>query len=209
MKEIREWLKNGQPYADGLALYETHGKSRVILKSLQYGETDFTRTKLRSELEKILAAGVTVNDIENVRVKPVRAVDTSAERVREPPKRVHMPAEPSEQLTRQRGAWFAERHRLHAQLELLPTDEERRVASERILDLSDQLTASYQAAPELAEASLPRPDLSAVTDQGEIRRLLANLRPQASKLKKNPARTLDLQQVRADIAVLEKNLLKP
>jgi len=215
VKEIREWLESGQDYAQGVALYESHGKSRVVLTALRRGSSDFTRQKLREELGKL-------NQAVAAPAPRVRVVDTSAKRVDKTPKRVHVapPApsepvsqpvkidEPRDELRAQRNGWYAERHRLHATLELLATDEERQVASERILTISELLTASYQAAGQ-APVAAPRPDLSAVTDQGEIRRLLANLRPQASKLKKNPARALDLQQVRADIALLENKLLKP
>lgn len=203
MKEIREWLEKGQDYAQGVALYERLGKSRVVLTALRRGVSDFTRQKLREELTKLTQA---------VTPPPprVRVVDTSGKRVDKTPERVHVapPVPVDEALRQQRSSWYAERHRLHATLELLATDEERRVAGERILEISALLTASYQAAGE-APVVAPRPDLSGVSDAGEIRRLLANLRPQASKLKKNPARALDLQQVRADIELLENKLLKP
>lgn len=200
MREIREWLEKGQDYDVGLALYESHGKSRVVLTALRRGASDFTRQKLREELSKLIQA------VTPPAPARVRVVDTSAKRVDKTPERVHVAAAPADETLRlQRSSWYAERHRLHATLELLATDEERRVAGERILEISELLTASYQSAGE-APVVTPRPDLGAVTDQGEIRRLLANLRPQVSKLKKNPARALDLQQAQADIALLEKKL---
>lgn len=202
MKEIGEWLEKGGPsYAQGVALYAAHGKSRVVLKSLQYGETAFTRATLVRELGRLAESDANASASAPRPAKNAPAVAVAAKTASANP---HEP--PPDKVRHQRSAWYAERHRLHGQLELLASDEARRVASERILDLSDSLTVSYQAAPEPA---LPRPDLAAVADQGEIRRLLANLRPQASKLKKNPGRTLDLQQVQADIEILEKNLVKP
>jgi hypothetical protein len=209
VKEIREWLESGQEYAQGVALYERLGKSRVILNSLRRGVSDFTRQKLREELLKLIVAEV-------VPPARVRVVDTSAKRVDKMPNRVHVgppaaqeasPVPVDEAVRAQRSSWYAERHRLHATLELLTTDEERRLAGERILVISELLTASYQGAA--APVVAPAPDLAAVSDQGEIRRLLANLRPQVSKLKKNPARALDLQQAQADIKLLESKLLKP
>lgn len=196
VKEIREWLESGQDYAEGLALYERHGSSQVVLTTLRYGATEFNRQKLRKELTSIA-------EVVTPPVPPVRA--PKAPKVAPV---VASPAPVDEALRAQRSSWYAERHRLHATLELLATDEERRVAGERILTIGELLTASYQAAGE-APVVAARPDLSGVTGEGEIRRLLANLRPQASKLKKNPARALDLQQVRADIELLESKLLKP
>ena len=208
MKQIREWLASkGQDYAQGLALYEAHGKSRVVLTALRRGESEFTRQKLREELSRLVQGA-----------PPVPAGSPPARRVAETPSRtsaaplvnqVAPPADVPDQVRQQRSSWYAERHRLHAQLELLPTDEQRRVAAERIVELSALLTASYQDASAPGEAPAPRPDLAGLTDQGEIRRRLANLRPHASKLKKNPARALDLQQVQADIKLLENKLVKP
>jgi hypothetical protein len=200
VKEIREWLEKGQDYGQGVALYETHGKSRVVLTALRRGASEFTRQKLREELSKLIQVVTLPAPVR------VRVVDTSAKRVDKTAERVHVAAAPADEALRlQRSSWYAERHRLHATLELLATDAERRVAGERILVLSELLTASYQPAGE-APVAASRPDLGAVTDQGEIRRLLANLRPQVSKLKKNPARALDLQQAQADIAILERKL---
>jgi hypothetical protein len=171
-----------------------------VLTALRRGASEFTRQKLREELSKLIQVVTLPAPVR------VRVVDTSAKRVDKTAERVHVAAAPADEALRlQRSSWYAERHRLHATLELLATDAERRVAGERILVLSELLTASYQPAGE-APVAASRPDLGAVTDQGEIRRLLANLRPQVSKLKKNPARALDLQQAQADIAILERKL---
>jgi hypothetical protein len=200
VKEIREWLESGQDYAQGVALYESHGKSRVVLTALRRGVSDFTRQKLREDLTKLTQA--ITSPTRTPQAPKAGQVGQLGQVVAN---QVAKPAPIDEALREQRSSWYAERHRLHATLELLATDEERRVASERIVTISELLTASYQAAGQ-APVVAPRPDLSGVRDEGEIRRLLANLRPQASKLKKNPARALDLQQVRADIEVLEKKL---
>ena len=205
MKEIQQWLvTKGQAYAQGVALYEAHGKSRVVLTALRRGESEFTRQKLREELTKLaqVAPG------RPAAKAPARAPVVAAASPVATSDKLEPAADVSEQVRLARSGWYAERHRLHATLELLPTDEERRVAAERIVALSALLTASYQA-PDVAPPPAPRPDLSGLTDQGEIRRRLANLRPQASKLKKNPARALDLQQAQADIKLLESKLLKP
>ena len=179
MKQIRDWLAKDAPYAEGLALYETHGKSRVVLKSLQYGETTFTRATLRRELAKLVGEAPE---------KPVRSVSTSAERVLETPKSVQVA--PDDQVLSQRRTWYATRAHLHAQLELVATDGERLGLSEQILALSAQLAASYAA--QVPAVAAPADELAALEEPGEIRRLLGNLRPQRSKLQKNPARAGDL-----------------
>ena len=203
VKQIGEWLESkGQDYAQGVALYAAHGKSRVVLKSLQYGCTEFTRATLRRELEKLASTGgARVNVVSSPRnvVSSPRNVVGSPRNVVSSPEKV----ESSDEQRHQRSSWYAERNRLHAQLELVATDVERRLMAERILVLADLLATSYA---ESTPVAAPRADLAAVAREGEIRRLLANLRPQASKLKKKPERAADLVQVLADINLLETKL---
>lgn len=186
VKEIREWLEEeGGDYAAGLALYEAHGSSSVVLSALRYGETVFTRQKLRAELSKL-----------------VHIVATAAPRIAETPALV--PVGPAAEHP-ERRTWYATRAYAHAQLELVGTDAERQELATIILATSEKITASYRAVEAPAD-EVPSPDLAALTDEGEIRRLLANLRPQRTKLKKNPDRAADLAQVVAQITVLETKL---
>lgn len=204
MKEIREWLEKGQQYAQGVALYETHGKSRVVLNTLRYGETEFTRGKLKSELLKLLGA------------ESVHAVPILAERVREKPIRVHIEPEKKDTIQTavqvaspaehpERRTWYATRAYAHAQLELVGTEAERRELAATILTTTKKLDASYRSVEAPADVA-PGPDLTALDDAGEVRRLLANLRPQRTKLKKNPDRAGDLARVVAQITLLEIKL---
>ena len=199
MKEIREWLEKGQDYARGVALYETHGKSRVVLKTLQYGETEFTRGKLKTELLKLLGA------------EPARGAPTPAKSVGKTsesvpgklegvPEKEAAPAEHPE-----RRAWYATRAYAHAQLELVPTEAECRELAATILATSKKIDASYRAVEAPADVA-PEPDLAALADAGEVRRLLANLRPRRSKLKNRPDRAGDLARVVAQITLLETKL---
>ena len=223
MKEIREWLEGGQPYAQGVALYETHGKSRVVLKTLRYGATEFTRATLRRELAKLVAEKGTGEVEKGSRLPKQQCADQQivrqsapgngtkqvTEKVASSPEKVASLSDrvdSSADERRQRSTWYAERDRLHAQLELVATDAERRVMAERILDLSALISESYEE-PGTVAAPTPALDVAQL-DQGEIRRRLANRRCLASKLKKNPARALDLAQVLADINLLEANVKK-
>jgi hypothetical protein len=203
VKEIREWLESeGQDYAQGVALYAAHGKSRVVLKSLQYGATEFTRTTLRRELAKLAECHTNTSAIA---MQPAKSAPVAAQAAFQPPINVQKPT-PDDDLRAQRSTWYAERDRLHAQLELVASDAERCVMAERILVLAELLASSYEVA---SPAPTQTSTLNSVQDAGEIRRLLANLRPQASKLKKKPERAADLQQVLVDINTLETKLKKP
>lgn len=205
VREIREWLENGQDYGQGVALYERFGKSRVVLTALGRGASEFTRQKLKAELSKLLVQ------------EKVRAVGTSPERVRETPKSVPIApkvdsspkkVDSSPEVHELRRAWFAERNHLHPQLELVATDAERLAMSLRILELGELISQSYAEQPDKAVECTGQVSahLAALRDAGEIRRQLANLRPQRSKLKKRPNRATDLAQVELDIKFLEQKL---
>ena len=204
MKQIREWLGNGQAYEQGLALYETFGKSRVVLNALRRGVSEFTRQKLREELSKLISAQVAPP-------APVRVVDTSTKRVEKAPTRVPVGPPAGQAATGPaaehpgRRTWYATRAYAHAQLELVGTDAERQELAASILAASEKITASYRTVEAPTEA-VPGPELAALTDEGEIRRLLANLRPQRSKLKNRPDRAGDLARVVAHIILLETKL---
>ncbi len=201
MKEIREWLESGQQYAQGVALYERFGKSRIILNSLRRGASDFTRQKLREELAKLSQAAPVVP----ARVRVVEAAAKRGEQ-QQPRVTVNPPADPPPAPEHpERRAWYAARVYAHAQLELVGTDAERHELAARILATSEKIDASYQAVAAPTDA-VPGPNLAALADEGEIRRLLANLRPQRTKLRKNPARAHDLAQVVSQITLLETKL---
>ena len=212
MKEIREWLEKGHDYAQGVALYETHGTSRVVLTALRFGETAFTRQKLKAELTKLLDEKKGTGPPEKGAKPPnrQRAVEQPATA---PPRGKGTKPIPEKEpsspaVQEQRRAWFAERNHLHPQLELVATDAERLAMSLRILELADLISQSYELEAAPVAVHLATPGLAELAHEGEMRRLLANLRPQRTKLKKRPDRALDLAQVELDIKLLEEKLKK-
>jgi hypothetical protein len=81
----------------------------------------------------------------------------------------------------------------------------------RILELGELISQSYADQPGQIPGQVGQPGqvsghLASLRDAGEIRRQLANLRPQRSKLKKRPDRATDLAQLELDIKFLEKKL---
>jgi hypothetical protein len=199
VEEIREWLESGQDYAQGVALYEAHGRSAVVRSTLAFGETEFTKAKLLKALQALVPAVLGDGHVISVPKKPA-VVAPKADSLCDGHVTTPVAVDP------QRRDWFAERNHLHAQLGLVATDEERRVMALRILELGDQISLSYQADKGDKPDTQPGHKWDTLTDEGEIRRLLANLKPQRSKLKKRPDRATDLLQVEADIRVLEEKL---
>lgn len=196
MEEIREWLESGQDYAQGVALYEAHGRSAVLRSTLAFGETEFTRSKLVHALQQlVLCDGHVIVGAKN----PV-AVAAKADSLCDAHVTKSVAVDP------QRRTWFAERNHLHAQLGLVATDAERRTMALRILELGDFISQSYAADKVDKPDVQPGHKWDTLTDLGEIRRLLANLRPQRSKLKNRPDRADDLATVEADVHLLETKL---
>ena len=102
-----------------------------------------------------------------------------------------------------------ERSTTHAQLTAPNLGKKARyVLAERIATLTDQ-DVELQAAEShvLAHGRLPGPVATAdVTEEGELRRRLLNLRSQRSRLSKLPERASDLAAVKADITLIESKL---
>lgn len=90
------------------------------------------RARLRAIQERL--AKKTEKPEQKAKQKPI--LSTS-----ELPKKEQSPQEPADlsAIHRKKTAAYSEMNRLHAQLQLLPSDEERRMAALRILELDEQI----------------------------------------------------------------------
>jgi hypothetical protein len=212
VKEVRKWLESSQrDYAAGVALFEAHGRSAVLKRLLAGGATDYTREVLARELAKLATNLATLATMSDPSPTHVHVADISPKPVHETPIRVpeaEKSADSTEDIRRQRRDLFAQRDYLHARLSLLPTEQGRLEAALQLLDTVKRIQLSYDVAAGRAvdPEPAPGPDLASIDDAGEIRRLLANLKPLRSKLKKRPDRADKLAEVEADIALLEAKL---
>lgn len=200
VKQIREWLEGEfREYAAGVALFEAHGRSGVLKRLLAGACTEYTREVLARELAKLVVGIVPIASEKT----PVVAFVASKPRI-SPPE----PTPEADDVRRQRRKLFADRDYLHASLELLPTEQQRLDASLQLLAIVQRIQLSYDL--EAGRVVVPEPtlgpDLATLTDAGEIRRLLANLKPLRSKLKNRPDRADKLAEVEADILTLETKL---
>lgn len=198
--EISTWLASARDYAAGVALYDNHGPSGLLKRLLAGSTTSYTREVLARELAKLVAsapAATNPQPITNTQPLPSPAPDVV------------------QQLRQARRPLLGEREYLHARLELLG-EAARGEAALRILAIGEELHASYAAEthyakygtlPEAPPPAVVTPELATLTDNGEIRRLLALARAQRSKLKDRPNRAADYAQVVANIDLLEAKLL--
>ncbi|OUJ68825.1 hypothetical protein [Hymenobacter crusticola] len=201
--EISTWLASPGDYAAGVALFEKYGTSRVVKRLLAGACTTYTREVLARELSRLL--------------EEVPAALPAAAPAPAAPIASVANADPLARLKETRRGNFARRDYLRAQLERMPTDEERRVVALEILDLADSITASYDAEahfqqhgvlPAAPAAPAPAPELASLTSLGDIHYHLKLLRTQRSKLQDRPDRAEDHAQVVANIALLESKLSK-
>jgi hypothetical protein len=205
VKQIQQWLAGPErDYTAGVALFEAHGRSGVLKRLLAGTCTDYTREVLERELRKLLCDGHVISVPEKAPESPAKPDSLCDGHVISVP----VPAPEPDELRGQRRKLFADRDYLHARLELVATDEERLAMSLELLATAERIQHSYDMAAGrvVVPEAVPTIDLAAITDAGEIRRLLANLKPLRSKLKKRPDRADRLAEVEADIALLELKL---
>lgn len=230
---IRQWLASGRDYFAGVRLYAALGPNEILKRTLSHGPGSYNTGCLLEELQALArtvgdvdVADVVVNSPTSMSVSSPATIAPATPRVSaplpasaapRPPQHTDGPPAPAgalEALKTARRPLFDERTQLHARLELLPEDE-RKVAALRILELTEQLDASFAAeeyfkqhgrlpsapAPKAAPEALPA-DLSALS-LAELRVLRSNKASVVSKIKKNAARADDLPAAVADLARLD------
>ncbi|QIX60880.1 hypothetical protein HER32_06690 [Hymenobacter sp. BT18] len=211
LSKIVSWLSSAQDFADGVALYAAAGTSQAYKHLFTLGETSYSRQVLVRELRQIVATEPT-----SAAVGPVtRALVPAPVVAPDPAPKAATPAvdhSASPALAKVRDELRVardERSRLHAQLtapRLARKDRYTMVA--RIVALTDQVTQLLEAEAHVLEhGRLPgKVPAGELTDAGEMRQRLDNLRSQRSKLRKQPQKADQLAQVEADIQTLEINL---
>jgi hypothetical protein len=116
---ISNWLRSEQNYGEGLALLEQSGSGNgPLLRLLKTGDSPYTRAKLLEEIQLLAVfARPETSGLRGISVYPANpAVSTPSEKV--------LP-EQITQLIEQRSKLYKESARLHSQLTLLASNEER------------------------------------------------------------------------------------
>ena len=229
LSDITAWLASEQAFAAGAALYAQLGTNKTYQQLFQLAPTPYSRGVLVRELqalvdqvhEQIQAVTDQAPDfIAGNKVGRPRP-DVPAAVMVDPPAPAPTPAPEAPVVTdspvlldlrQQLRAVRDERSHLHPQLTAKNLGKIARYGlAARILDLTDQETKlKALEAHVLQHGRLPGPlPLDEVTDQGELRRLLANLRSRRSKLKADPARANEVVQLEANIQLIRNKLTFP
>jgi len=176
MSAIAIWLRSGQSYPEGCALFEKHGTNEPLKRLLKTGESPFTRSKLVEELTALVS-------------QPSSAAAVVTRQVDQP-----LP-DAVKQLNEQRAKLFKETARLHAQLPLLATNEERlqhALVIKQNFRLINQYWAQlrqFEQTGQLPGAPVPSEPLSLLpTDPLEMHERLRNVRTYICKHRNNPKR---------------------
>jgi hypothetical protein len=203
LSNITAWLASDQPFAPGAALYQAAGPSSIYKQLFALGETAYSRQVLARELS-------TMVQMVQEEVAAITPPEPPAAAVPAPPPAPPGPDSPLLVDVRQQlRAVRDERSQIHAQMTAPNLGKKARYGiASRILALTDlELELKATEAHILAHGRLPGPVATAdVTDTGELRRRLLNLRSQRTKLQKLPARANDLAAVLAEIDLIQLKL---
>jgi hypothetical protein len=144
--EINTWLNSGQDFMTGVAIYAKYGTSpnqkRMFING---GEDRRNRELLLYELKKLIKDAAPIKKVVINTVIPLKSENKPV--VSFEPK---LEITGSRQLTSEANnlksdiiSKLKERDRLHATLEFIPKEEDRKEAAFQILDLSDEIGKMY------------------------------------------------------------------
>ncbi|MGI4866153.1 MAG: hypothetical protein ACRYFZ_19670 [Janthinobacterium lividum] len=207
LSDIHAWLASEQDFAQGCALYAALGTSAAYKRLFNLAATPYSRQVLTRELGALVAE---LDKGAAVVPEPAPPAGPVVGSVPLPPAASPDPESPLlANLDEQLRAVRDERSHLHPQLTAKGTGQKRRQAlAGRIVALSKQEGLLKAHAGHVRQhGRLPGPvALADVTDAGELRQRLLNLRCRRSKLKKDPDRAAELARVVADIDLIQSKL---
>lgn len=178
---IKKWLEN-PTYQSGVEFYLVHGTNQALKNLFQTGASSFTRKKLQQEIEKL--AGVPAQ-------KEIKKKEADFKPV---------PDWITKTAT-QRITWIKEQQFLRSQLLHFKTDEERKEAAFRILDLGDLIQEAqsemteYKLTGKIPVREAPKKELfnySHLDDISLMEYYYNSFKPMKTRHKNNPERMAEI-----------------
>lgn len=201
------WLNDGQPFAEGVAFYKKFGNSNTLKKLFATGESAFAKEKLCAELAKIkvktpISAKTQTTDDAPVVSYKKQKIDRAA-----------LPPHLQKEFDKLHELIGTMAHK-HAQLEMVPTNADRYVLAKEINEAADKRQNIFNRIDHWLEKGtdlVPTAEKKKVQEAKKLRELellneLRLLRSQRSRLKKNPKRVKDYNDVCEEIDVKTKEL---
>jgi|GEM_PF-2316825 len=201
LADITAWLASSQDFAQGRALYAALGTNRTYQRLFGLGATAYSRGVLVRELRALV-------EVVPVALAVVTAPAPAAPVLAPPPPRVELSPllfDLRQQLRQLRD----ERSHLHPQLTGKGVGRTARGAlALRIVEITSQeVQVKALEAHVLQHGRLPGPVATAdVTDSGELRQRLLNLRSRRSKLKTKTDQAEKLAEVEAEILLIQSKI---
>ncbi len=210
-----QWVKNGRDYSEAVAFYNQHGSNETLKRLFASGNTIYTRTKIAFELKAIGNVSAVQENVQ---------VPLGFKTYIEPGKRIDPSTFPESLKSEfyKLGPLIGRIRFLHSRLDILQTDNERRVHALEILDSTDQRREIFnkidyfikhgkeiqmlQNSQPKAEVAIQETDQSSELKLFKLDEELRRLRVQRSKLKNQPNRQEKLNEVCARIEEIGKEI---
>lgn len=145
-KEIEAWLKQQKPQSVGVKLYaRCEGHNTRLLQRFQKSTNadSYTKQKLPYELKRLLK---NIKEIETIPPALPIILNTAVKDAPIAPDA--RPSEPIpfeiEELRQKRNRLYNQRRHIHSQLLLYATDEDRYQAASKIMQLTEEIEASWK-----------------------------------------------------------------
>lgn len=208
----KQYLEAGMPYAEGLELLKKYDAKNAMLKVVQGRETTWNREKIAYLLSKINKATPLPED-DGV------AVSTGTTAVLSAKKKAHDKFETDNaevvNLQNSRDILYAEQTNLRGGLEAMETDEDRRIAGLRIVEIDDLLAPIYEKLDYFKEhGKLPEVEgekkVAVLADmtEAELLKLRGNNRSYVSKKSNQENKQGEVKRRTEENEEIEKLLLK-
>jgi hypothetical protein len=178
---LKKWLQNPD-YQSGVEFYLLHGNNQALKSLFQKGPTSFTKKKLQEEIARIAYAPKQ----EEIKMKEQAFVPVPDWLTRVGNERIDL---------------IKEQQYLRSQLLHYKTDEERRIAAFRILDLGDQIQSimmdmeEYKATGKVPQKEIPKTEdfnYSHLDDISLMEYVYNSIKPMKTRQKKNEERMVEI-----------------
>lgn len=208
----KEYLEAGTPYAEGLELLKKYDAKNAMLKVVQGKETKWNREKIVYLLSKINKVTPLPED-DGVAMSGGTAEVLSAKKKQHD--RFETDNDTVVELSNTRDVLFAEQTNLRGGLEAMETDEDRRIAALRIVEIDDLLAPIYEKLDYFKEhGKLPEVEgekkVTALADmsEGDLIKKRNNNRAYISNPKNKENKQGEVKRRTEENVEIEKLLLK-
>ncbi len=192
--EITLWLKGNRNYAEGVKLYEKHGKSSVLKNLFALGETRFNKGRLAEELTKLSAfeKKEVVAHQRPAEEKPLGDFKVHSVPTMKKIERGSLP-DHLQKKDIKKGELVRKRGFLHAQLGKALNDDDRLKIADEIILIDEEIRGIWKELDGFVPGQKDTSGMLAPAPVDIIKRR-NSLRSQISKQKKNTRRAAEVEQ---------------